>query len=65
VPVYIFNLRGDANGDNAVDVQDVAEIKAHVGARLGEAGYSPFCDHDGVVSEADIAAVGYAWGKSP
>jgi hypothetical protein len=66
LPVYIFNLRGDANGDNAVNQADVDEIQAHMGAKLGDPGYAPFCDsdHDGVITEADIAAVGYAWGKS-
>ena len=63
VPVFIYNLAGDANGDGAVNAADSALIQDSLWLTPADSGYSPFLDTDGdgVVSEADASAVGYCW----
>ncbi|MEZ5338045.1 MAG: S8 family serine peptidase [bacterium] len=62
LPLWIFDRRGDANADGIVSLADLAAYSGHYGARLGDALYEPFldCDLDGVITELDSAAVGYA-----
>lgn len=64
VPVYIFNLPGDAKADNKVDQADLDAFPAKIGLTSADGGYSPFFDSDldGVITEADASAVGYFWG---
>jgi len=62
--VYIFNQLGDANADGIVDASDLLAYTGAVGLKLGDAGYVPFLDsdQDGLITEADAAAVGYFFG---
>jgi len=62
--VYIFNQLGDANADSFVDESDLAAYIGAVGLQRGDAGYVPFLDNDqdGLITEADAAAVGYFFG---
>lgn len=66
VPLYLFNLAGDANADNIVDQLDLDMISARLGLAKGETGFSLFSDNnmDEVINELDGAAVGYTWGDS-
>ncbi len=66
VPLYLFNLAGDANADNSVDQLDSDTINSKLGLSNTDAGFSPFCDSnfDRTISEVDGAAVGYFWGQS-
>lgn len=61
VDVYIFNHLGDANADGVVDLTDFDGFAARLGMRSGDPGYIPFYDSDldGIITEADAAAVGY------
>ncbi|MEZ5336801.1 MAG: S8 family serine peptidase [bacterium] len=66
VPFYIFNLPGDANLDNVVDMTDYELIRSKHGLTSTSPGYLPFYDSnlDGIVNEVDLAAVGYYLGES-
>jgi hypothetical protein len=66
VPLYLFNLAGDANADNAVNQLDTDLINSKLGLGNTDAGFSPFCDSnfDRTITELDGAAVGYYWGAS-
>jgi thermitase len=65
IPLYIFNLRGDANADGTVDQADHDAFPGKIGLSTGDLGYSPFfdSDQDGTITEADASAVGYNWGE--
>lgn len=64
--VDIFNLLGDANADGVVDLLDLEAFPAKAGLTRADPGYSVFfdSDQDGVITEADAAAVGYFFGAS-
>ena len=66
IPCYIFNLPGDANLDNKVDLADQLLIRSRNGLQDSSPGYVPFYDSnlDGIVNEVDLSAVGYFWGHS-
>jgi hypothetical protein len=59
-PLHIFNRRGDANADGTVNSADLQYYHAHIGAPVLSAPFAD-TDGDGVVTEADAAAVGYHW----
>ncbi|MCH7472891.1 hypothetical protein IIA79_08075, partial [bacterium] len=65
LPLYVFNLLGDANADNMVDQLDLDAFAPVLGLSSADEGYSPFFDSDlsGVITEDDAAAVGYFWGS--
>jgi len=65
IAVTVISLEGDVNSDGVVDDLDVAELATHIGARRGEADYRPWydTDGDGVITEADLALVGYNYGN--
>jgi hypothetical protein len=65
IPVTVISLDGDVNSDGVVDDLDVVELATHIGALLGEADYRPWydTDGDGVITEADLALVGYNYGN--
>jgi hypothetical protein len=66
LPCYIFNLPGDADLDNFVDLDDQLLIHSKSGMTKTSPGYLPFYDSnlDGFVNEVDLSAVGYFWGES-
>jgi hypothetical protein len=66
VPVYIFNLPGDTNADNIVDQADLDGFAGMLGLTAEDDEYVVLYDTDldGVITEADAAAVGYYWGES-
>jgi len=66
VPVHIFNLRGDVNGDGEINEGDRDALAGVIGLRSSDPSYLLWYDSDnnGVVNEADLAAVGYFWGGS-
>lgn len=63
VPLYLFNQPGDANADTHIDRLDADLIRLRIGSHIESPGWLPFLDSDldGVVSELDLAAVGYFW----
>jgi thermitase len=63
-PLWIFNQRGDIDGDGAVGGADLTALTALIGTRTLESGYVGFADSDldGTITEADGAAIGYNWG---
>ncbi|MDQ3024484.1 MAG: hypothetical protein M3R04_08900, partial [bacterium] len=60
-----FSLPGDIDSSGLVDSDDLAELLLHVGLSAGDAGFKPWfdTDGDGMVTEADAALVGYAFGN--
>ena len=56
---FTIRVRGDANGDSALDCADLALVKASVGKRSGQAGFDPRADvtGDGVVDLRDVLFV--------
>lgn len=66
LPCYIFNLPGDADLNNFVDLDDQLLIRSKHGMTKSSPGYLPFYDSnlDGIVNEVDLSAVGYFWGES-
>jgi M6 family metalloprotease-like protein len=64
IPVFIFNLRGDVNGDRVVNSFDRDALIPLLGLGSSDAGYMPWADADlsGRIDEADLAAIGYFWG---
>ena len=64
IPVFIFNLRGDVNGDRIVNTLDRDALMPLLGLGSSDAGYMPWADADlsGRIDEADLAAIGYFWG---
>jgi hypothetical protein len=69
--IYLFDLRGDNSGaagvpDGQVNQLDLDNYEGKIGLRMGDLGYSIFLDSDldGVITEADAAAVGYFWNQS-
>ncbi len=66
VPVYVFNHRGDVNGDGVVGQADLSAYIGKIGLTSTAPGYIPFLDtnFDGTITEADASAVGYFWGSA-
>lgn len=66
VPLFIYNLRSDANSDGTVDEADDAAIAAAFGLTSSSASYRPWLDTngDGAVDERDLSSVGYDFGNS-
>ncbi|MCB1186427.1 S8 family serine peptidase [bacterium] len=66
IPCWIFNLPGDADADNDVDMVDYDLIHSKHGLLKTSPGYLPFYDSnlDGIVNEVDLSAVGYFLGES-
>ncbi len=66
IPVYIFNLRGDVNGDRIVNTLDRDALIPLLGLKTTDAGFMPWADADlsGRIDEADLAAIGYFWGSA-
>jgi hypothetical protein len=60
-----YPLRGDMNGDNCVDVTDIALVSSHLGAVEGDPEYDRGWDlnWDGVVNDVDIMLVDKHWGE--
>ncbi len=63
IPIFIFNLRGDVNGDRLVNSLDRDALVPLLGLRSADAGFLPWFDSNsnGVVDTGDLAAVGYFW----
>jgi thermitase len=66
IPVVVFNLRGDINGDGVVNDADRDALIPWLGYKPSWEGYLPWFDSDGsgIVGPEDIAAIGYFWGSS-
>lgn len=66
IPIYVFNLPGDVDGNNIVNQADLDAFATMLGVTSADPGYLPFfdSDFDGIITEADAAAVGYFWGSS-
>jgi thermitase len=64
-PLWVFNRRGDLDGNGTVDAADLDALRPLLGRQAGDAGYSAFADsdQDGRLTEADAAAVGYFFGQ--
>ncbi len=66
IPIFIFNLRGDVNGDRLVNSLDRDALVPLLGLRSADAGFLPWADANlsGRIDEADLAAIGYFWGST-
>lgn len=64
---WLFNQLGDTDGSGVVDEIDLDNYNATIGLKAGDPGYSVFLDSDldGVITEADAAAVGYFMTPNP
>ncbi|MCB1216044.1 S8 family serine peptidase [bacterium] len=63
VPLYLFNRPGDVNADWQVDGADELLLRQSIGLTAADSGWLPWMDwdQDGIVSERDLAPVGYYW----
>ena len=63
VPVWIYNMQGDIDGDGLVGIGDRDSLVGLLGMTSSDPAFFPWYDtnDDGVVSEGDLAAVGYFW----
>lgn len=63
-PLWVFNQRGDVNGDGLVDADDLMSLEALIGLESFDPGFVGFADsdRDGRITELDAAAVGYSFG---
>ncbi len=66
VPVWVYNLIGDVDGDGSVGQSDRDSLVGLLGLTPASPLYRPWYDTNanGAVDEADLAAVGYFWGSS-
>lgn len=66
VPIYIYNLLGDTDGDGLVNENDVEPIATFLGLTSNSPEFLPWLDPngDGQVDERDLSAVGYFFGSS-
>ncbi|MCD6282821.1 S8 family serine peptidase [bacterium] len=66
VPVWVYNLIGDVDGDGSVGESDRDSLIGLLGLTPGSPLYRPWYDTNanGAVDEADLAAIGYFWGSS-
>ncbi len=64
-PIWIFNQRGDIDGDGVIGPLDAAMFPLLIGMDSNDPNYLPFADSngDGKVSEGDLASVGYGYGQ--
>ena len=65
IPLWIFSQPGDANADGQVNQADLDFIRTRVGMSSDDPDLTVFADSDldGLITEADAAAVGYHWGE--
>jgi PKD repeat protein len=63
-PLWIFNQRGDIDGDGVVGSADLVALQGLLGKTPGDPQYVSYADsdQDGKITEADAAAVGYNFG---
>ncbi|MEZ5336864.1 MAG: S8 family serine peptidase [bacterium] len=63
IPLWLFNQAGDADGNGQVGQTDLDFIRSRAGQPALSPLYLPFADSDldGLITEADAAAVGYFW----
>ena len=61
----VYSLVGDVNGDGVVDTADRDELERFIGINSSHPAYQPWydTDGDGVVTEADLAQIGYSFGN--
>jgi hypothetical protein len=66
VPVWIYNLRADIDGDGLIGAGDRDALEGVLGLTAEDPLFYPWYDTngDGVVDEQDLAAVGYFWSGS-
>ena len=66
VPVWIYNMVGDVDGDGLVGEGDRDALAGLLGLTPSNPAYLPWYDTsaNGMVDEADLAAIGYFWGDS-
>jgi len=66
VTVMVYSLVGDINADGLVDLGDRDALSLLVGLDAGSPAFKPWFDTDvdGLVTEADLAAVGYYFGAT-
>jgi hypothetical protein len=66
IPVWVYNLLGDVDGDGTVGAGDRDTLAGVLGLTPSDSAYLPWYDANanGIVDEADLAAVGYFWGGS-
>ncbi len=66
VPVWIYNMVGDVDGDGLVGEGDRDALAGLLGLTPSNPAYLPWYDTsaNGIVDEADLAAIGYFWGDS-
>ncbi len=59
-------LLGDVNGDNKIDILDVALVAYAYGSRTGDLRWNPAADldNDGVIDIGDVAIVAFYYGTS-
>ncbi len=59
-------LLGDVNGDNKIDIRDVAIVAYEYGSRKGDTRWNPAADfdNDGVIDIGDVAIVAFYYGTS-
>ncbi len=59
--LYLFNQRGDVDGNGAVGDSDLTLLRGLIGTSQGDSAYNRFADADldGAITEADAAAMGY------
>ncbi|MCB1186930.1 S8 family serine peptidase [bacterium] len=65
IPLWFFSQPGDANADGQVNQADLDFIRTRVGMSSDDPDWTVFADSDldGLITEADAAAVGYHWGE--
>ncbi len=66
VPVWIYNLRADIDGDGLVGIGDRDALEGLLGMTSADPLFFPWYDTngDGAIDEQDLAAVGYFWSGS-
>jgi hypothetical protein len=64
-PGRFYSLPGDIDGSGKVDADDLLAVLSNLGLTTLDAGFEPWfdTDGDGIVTEADAALVGYAFGN--
>jgi hypothetical protein len=64
-PLWVFNQRGDLDGDGIVGSTDLLMLTIHRGEMVADSGFMGYMDsdRDGTITEADASAVGYFYGN--
>ena len=65
IPLVLYNLRGDCDGDGVVGDSDLALLAGGIGLASGQPGFDPLLDTDGdgIITELDAAYLAYFWGQ--